>query len=787
MKSLPSKYIRNLVLIFSLFIFWNCSTTKFVKEDEYLLNKLKLDLDNKKLSSGKYEKLILQKPNLRILGMWRFHLGLYNLAGKNEKKGINKWLHRIGEKPVIYNPTYVKLTKRQLNLQLQKDGYFDVEISDTLELRRKKAKLTYFIKAKQAYLYDKIYYDPYVLQGNFLTLPEIHKQVNDSSAVRKYIIRDTINSLLKSGAIVDSEVLDKERIRITKMLKNKGYFYFSKSHIHFHMDSIDKKNKIDLFVGLRSSGDKRYLKKCVISSISINTEHKNKLSIKNEDEYLNSVDSILYKDYKFIYLNKLKLNPDVILSSLKIKKSQTYKLQNIEQTYKRLQQLEQFKYINIKFFPRKDNPYQLDCKIYLTPLEKQFYSVEFEGTNRSGNIGFAGNLNYQHKNVFKGAEILDLKFSLAKETVKASENTNFNSSEAGIEAKLNIPKFLMPIFTAEKFREKYNPKTSIRFAYNFQKRPDYTRTIADASFGYNWKSKKYLKHTLNLIQLNYVVVKEMSDNFLESLKNLYIQNSFTNHLIATSKYSIVYNNQNINKIQNSKYFSFNIESAGNSLNLFNSVLNSTKKADYDSEGKLEGKYHDLLGVRYAQYMKFDCEYRYHHYINKANSFVYRIFLGIGYPYGNLKVLPFEKSYFSGGANGIRAWQVRSLGPGSYKQTDTDLPNNSSDVKFETNIEYRYKLIWALEGAFFLDAGNIWSISQKDNREGASFEISNFHKEIAIGTGFGTRVDLNFILFRLDFGIKLRDPSRAPGERWIIGERKFKLNQMITNIAIGYPF
>nr|WP_229130343.1 BamA/TamA family outer membrane protein [Ancylomarina sp. 16SWW S1-10-2] len=456
-----------------------------------------------------------------------------------------------------------------------------------------------------------------------------------------------------------------------------------------------------------------------------------------------------------------------------------------------LQALNQYKFVNIRFEVDTDSENakegNLNCFVQLSPFKKQSYVIEVEGTNSSGNIGFAGKLNYQHKNLLRGAEVLDVRFSSATESVRSNDNKNFFSREYGGEISLSTPKFILPFFNANGFRKKYNPTSKLSLSYSYQKRPDYVRTQADASFGYNWKSSKYLTHKLNLIELSFVEVNNLSQDFIDDITNLYIANSFTDHIISTTRYSLVYNNQNLNKLGSYSYLRFNFETAGNTLKAIDQLLGSKKNYDYDDNGELEGTYYDLLGIRYAQYLKVDIDYRYNKYFNRANSLVGRFFMGLGYAYDNLEVLPFEKSYFSGGANGIRAWQVRSLGPGSYSNDEAVYPNNTADFKLEGNLEYRFKLIWKFEGAMFLDAGNIWAISPKDNRVGAKLTMKDFYKEIAIGTGIGTRVDLNFILFRLDLGLKLRDPSLATDKRWIIGNRAFKFSQLTYNIGIGYPF
>ncbi|MBN2596614.1 BamA/TamA family outer membrane protein [Labilibaculum sp.] len=775
-----------------LLVLGACSTTKYVGEGECLLNKVVVHSDDKSIAASELKRNVKQTPNLKILGVWKFHLGLFNLSGKDKGKGFNKWLRRIGEEPVIYEDFQTKRSLRQLEIYLQKKGYFNAEVRDSVSLKRKKAKVYYFIKSKEPYRYRNVYREINELPYNFLSPFQEKGEMSDTTLIREYIVSDKSNSDVQLGDKVDSDILNKERIRISKLLKNQGYFNFSREYVHFIMDSTNKDNKMDVFVGVKTPEDSKAVKKYRINKVSIFTEYDPKLMLMNDEKYLMDLDTIQHEGVDFIYRKKIKIKPDVILSSILIRKNELYNLKSVEQTYSRLQSLGQFKFLNVKFEENLESNEEefgsLNCIIQLTPHDQQSYSIEFEGTNSSGNIGFAGNLNYQHKNLFGGAEILDLQFSTAKETLKSNEQTDFSSSEYGVESKLSIPKFLLPLLTAEKFRKSYNPKTVFSLSYNFQKRPDYTRTIADASFGYVWKSSKYLRHTLNLVELNFVDVKNLSEDFLGSINNLYIKNSFTNHVITTSRYSLTYNDQNINRPGDYNYLRFNFESAGNSLKAINKLIGRTEKNDFNDAGNVEGTYYDFIGIRFAQYLKSDIEYRFSHHINEANTMVYRVFLGAGLPYGNLEVLPFEKSYFSGGANGVRAWQVRSLGPGSYFSDDAAIyPNNSADLKLEANLEYRFKLFWVLEGALFVDAGNIWAISKKDDRVGADFKFDRFYKEIALGTGFGTRVDLNFILFRIDLGLKLHDPSLGAEERWIIAHRPFKFSQLTFNIGIGYPF
>ena len=783
-----------LSIVFALFIVTgvvSCSTTKYVGENEYLLSKASIKIDNKNISTSGLNSNIKQKPNVKILGFWKFHLGLYNLSGKNKDKGINKWLSRIGEEPVIYEDYQTNRSKLQLGIYLRKRGYYNAIIEDTVIFRRKKAKVKFMITAGEPYRYRNIYDKKSDLPRNFMSHYQSAKEISDSSLIRQYLVADSVNRNIKVGKNVDADVLGTERDRIAKLMKNKGYYKFSKEYIHFMMDSVDKEHHMDVFLGIKKPKSSSVEHKFRVRNIIVNSNYDPKLVLMNDSAYLNKLDTLVYENCKFIFTEELNIKPDVIINALGFQSGGLYHQFEVESSYKKLQALGQYKFVNIRFEVDTDAENglegSLNCFIELTPYKKQSYVLEVEGTSSSGNIGFAGKVNYQHKNLLGGAEIFDISLSTATETVTSSDNINYFTREYSLDLSLNTPKFMLPFLNANSFRKKYNPSSTLSSSYSYENRPDYTRTQADIGFGYNWKSTKYLTHKFNLIELSFVEVKNLSEDFIDDITNLYIANSFTDHVISTTGYSFVYNNQNLNRLGNYSYLSFGFEAAGNTLQALDQLLGSKKEDDYDDDGIIEGTYYDFFGIRYAQYLKVDIDYRYNWYINKANTIVGRLFMGLGYAYGNYEVLPFEKSYYSGGSSGIRAWQARSLGPGSYSDDDADYPNNTADLKLEGNLEYRFKLIWKIEGAMFLDAGNIWAISPKDDREGAIFKSKDFYKEIAIGSGIGARVDLNFILFRLDLGLKLRDPSLASDKRWIIGNRSFKFSQVNYNIGIGYPF
>jgi len=390
-------------------------------------------------------------------------------------------------------------------------------------------------------------------------------------------------------------------------------------------------------------------------------------------------------------------------------------------------------------------------------------------------------LSYQHKNLFNGAEILDVKLRGLVETVQRNRDVgNFNfrySVELGGSVGLSLPKFLSP-FANKQFIKKYSPRTQIAASYNFQRRPDYTRTIASFLFGYVWKNSKFITHTVNPVELSAINITNISTEFQNQISGKYLENSYKNQIITLTSYSLTFNNQNLQKNTSYTYLRLNVESSGNVL-----------AAIYSEYGKKAAdNTYQILKTSFSQFVRSDLNITFHQIIDNNNAFVYRVFAGVGYPYGNSQALPFDKKYFSGGANGIRAWSARSLGPGSVKVANSGFFNQTGDIKLEANIEYRYKIFWQLEGAIFFDAGNIWAF--RDENDNAIFKPATFYKQVALGTGTGFRANLGFLTVRFDFGYKVYDPVVDPTVKfrpWVPFQQKFMWQDVAINFGIGYPF
>jgi len=763
-------------LAFLVLLLFSCRTTKFVPQDQYLLNKVKVEVDTKNIDRQELKNYFRQTPNTSILGFWKFHLALYNLSSRKKNDG---WLKRIGEAPVIYDPFLTRRSDEELKRYMHNKGYYDAEVTDTVYRKKKKAEVVYRITANEPYTISRYKVD--VLDDSLQTI--VHQ--------------DSTLSTVHVGENLDMDKLASERLRMVRTLKDQGYYRMNRNSISYEADTTlgKRQSAVTMLVGEQeiqdSLGNIEYQPhtKFTFRNFYFLTEYEPRKALFGEHLNMDMVpqDTLKVDNYYFIYKKSLRFRPDLLINANHIGDAGYYKVSEVERTYNELSLLRLFKVINIQFEDtgQRDSlgHSMLDCIIQLTPSTKQSYSFSLEGTNSSGNLGVAGNLNYQHRNLFKGGEILDVQLRGATERqsygVKDSVKF-FNTLETGIETKLTLPKFLAPIRSNRLFQYS-TPKTLFSLAYNYQRRPDYTRTIARASFGYQWKSSEYSTHRINLLDFNLVKMFSYDPEFIASIENLYIRSSYTDHSISSFNYIYTYNTQRLQKRTNYKYLRASFETAGNTLYGYSKLANRPQELT----DTLAGGQYKFLGTPFAQYVRTDLEYRRGWVLDKYNTVVIRGFGGIAVPYGNSKQVPFERKYFTGGANDIRAWPVRSLGPGTYKADPNAFPNQTGDVKLEGNIEYRYKMIGMLEGAFFLDVGNIWSLN--DNRPGTEFRLDKFYNELAVGTGTGFRFDFSYVIFRLDVGMKLCDPSRPAGSRWIIGNRPYTTDDFNVTFAIGYPF
>lgn len=761
-----------LILCLSSF-FYACSPTRYVGKDEYLLHRVKVRMEEKNSNIPDLKKSVRQRPNTRILGVVRFHLGLYNLSGSDESKRLNRWLRSIGEAPVIYSPFLTDRSIMQLQLYLNNKGYFHASVTDSVWFKKKKAYVEYRVKT-----------GPVTRIKDFSYRAD-SGAVNPVSAAMGLVRGDSAHTLVQRGSPLDVDMLEAERERVNTLLRTHGFYNFSKNLIQYYADTLKtgKSGEAELAMALVNSlPDSMAYRRYKINTICVNLDYDPMLAMTGADS---AYQRCRYDDYEVIFHETMKIKPKVILETIQFVKGEQYNVSKVVSSYSRLQALNLFKFINIVFRENTEEPGNplLDCEIQLTPMKRQSYNVFLEGTNNAGNIGVGGNFSYNHKNLFHGGENLTLRVWGALKKEKLRENEIFSTTEVGTELKFVTPQFWMPVFRLAEFRRNFAPKTSISLSYSQEHTRFYHRRIASARFGYLWRrNDDKWRYDMDLIDLNYVMMPFVEQEFIDGLKNQYIKSAYTDHMILSANFSAVFTDQEKQVTESFNYFRGNLETSGNFL-LGVDRLFGKHRSEADGE-----RFYKAFGVRYAQYVKADGEYRFNQYVNRANSLVYRLFIGCGYPYGNMKALPFEEAYFCGGANGIRAWQSRTLGPGSYSPTpeESKYPNSVGDFKLVANVEYRFKLFWLLEGALFVDAGNVWNINRYENRPGAQLQ-REFYRQIAVGTGAGLRLNVTFFLLRFDLGIKLHDPSQSVGQRFVLLNHNGGFKRSVFNIAIGYPF
>lgn len=767
-----------LLLFIVLIVITGCNPTKYVPEEESLLNENHIIVTNERIQKSALTPYIKQQPNKKIFGA-RFHLGLYNLSNLKKENWFHKWLRDIGEEPVIFDPYATTKSKNQIKSYVASKGYFDGQVSDTIKTEKQKTDVFYKIDLLPPY-----------------TIRNIYNDIADSN-IKKLYLFDSMNCVIERGKPYDVDVLQAERKRFERFVKDHGFYGFSGEHIFFRVDSTVGNRQVDLYYGVKQfmqidESNKVSLVQHPIyrvNNIYIYPEFIPKDALESGDAYQKNLDTTFYKGYYFVSSKKnVRVNYDLLIQSLYLKAGATYNFTNTEQSQSHLLTLKVYRLVNIYYndsggqSAHEGSVQDIDCNIQLTPLSQQSYKIELEGTNSAGNIGGAVNLIYQHKNIFHGAQLFSLKLKGALEAL-AQQNTDLKKSrEFGIETSLRFPEFLLPFIKKEQFIKKNNPSTIILAAYNYQDLPFYTRIMSNATFGYDWKSGPYHEHIVSPLQFNIVKMLSIDPAYEAQIESSsYLAYSYKDVMILGGKYSYIFNNQKINKSKDFWFLRVNTEASGNLLALIKRLSNAPK----DSTGT-----YAFLRQPFAQYVRADFDIRYNYRFNTVASMVYRGFFGIGIPYGNSKALPFEKQYFSGGSNGIRAWQVRTLGPGSFStpRDSVTFINQTADIKLEANAEYRFKLFWILEGAVFVDAGNIWTYKDDPARPGAQFKLNKFYKDIAIGTGAGLRFDFQFVIGRLDFGMKVRDPSLTGGSKLIVMNRSYNFRDDFTMvIGIGYPF
>lgn len=745
-----------------------CAVQEYVPEGKTILiyNRVEIkDLEQTTISKSEVSNYIIQNADRNIYG-WLPRVWLYYKT-VNKTSAFGKWVNRsIAHKPTYYNAQSTAESRVQMETYLNNMGYFKSKVHTEKTDKKKRSTVAYHVTPTKPYYIRDVGY-----------------KIKDS-VVAKIVSEMESEMPVKSGDIYNAFNMDKERELITTRLRDKGYYFFTKDYIIFEVDTNLRQHKADIMV--RIDGEKH--DKYIINRVFINPNY----NVQNPNPTMNDTVPFTFSigkkhtehRFDFTYSRPPKIKFKTFNQVILIHPGEEYSQHRVKQSYRAMGGLKLYNMSNISFdtIPSKpgDTVKMLNCNVNLQRGKLNHYNIQLEGTNSGGDLGALGSISYRNNNIFRGSEVFRITL---RGGVQAQRVDNivvdeglFNTKEFGIDASIMFPRFLSPIKLTN-FVLEYQPRTTLSAGFNAQFRPLYTRFIINGTYGYNWKSNDHVEHIFNPINLNTVKVlpTDLFALILDLETNQRIKDMYTDHLIFGLDYSFIYSNQTINSNHDFFYFKANIETSGNLLSLFNHTPLITEANNY----------HMIAGIRYAQYFRYQFDFRFYHILKPDNVLALRFMYGQGIAYGNSVDMPFEKSFYAGGTNGMRGWQFRTLGPGGFRNEYGYDIEHIGDLQLEFNMEYRFPFYAFINGALFTDIGNIWTLSNNESFPNGQFHFNTFYRQIALDGGFGLRFDFSFFLVRLDWAVVLCDPAYPEGSRWRIS--KIGWNDVVWNIGLGYPF
>lgn len=779
-----TRLIYRCVIAVALCVLGACSATRYVPDGKMMLDDVSISVTGPgadAVSTTSLTNYLRQVPNHKVLGCMKLQLGVYNMSGRDTTKWYNRWVRRLGRPPVVYDDMLMRQSARQLELVFRNMGYNDayVVVDSVARPDRKRMSLRYNVVTGEPFVVDSILYE-----------------VADATAA-PLLLFDTLRSEVRPGMRLDRNILEAERGRLTQRMRDSGFYAFNKDYISYVADTVAGSKAVRLTMRVDRpayapadtvAGDR--LTRYIVGRVYVITDG---------DAYAGGdamrpdtpADTVQYGPLTIIYGRDRYLKPSVIDENVHLLPGETYSSSAVDRTYESFSRLGILKSVNIMMREagHLGNETLLDMYVILSRTKKQGVTLELEGTNSEGDLGFGVGVTYQHRNLAHGSEALTAKLRGAYESLSGNLDGLINNryTEFGAEVGITFPKFEAP-FLSRSFKQRIRANTEFAVSFSHQERPEYTRIIAGAAWKYRWSNRSgTVRRNFDLLDINFVYLPRSTDDFINSIApdNPLLRYSYEDHFIMRLGYSYYRTNRpRISNALSGTAFRSNIytfrasaEMAGNLLYAISSMVGQKKH---------DGAYR-VFGIQYAQYVKAEADYTYNHYFNRRTSISFHVGGGIAIPYGNSSVVPFEKRFYAGGANGVRGWGVRTLGPGRYdsRNSVTDFINQCGDISLLFNIEWRAKLFWVLEGALFIDAGNIWSIRNYENQPGGVWRFGSFFKELAAAYGVGLRMDFNYFLLRLDLGLKAHNPAMNQ-EPWPLIHPRWSRDATF-HFAVGYPF
>lgn len=773
-KALHTLFLGVIALLLS-----SCSIGRFVPEGKYFLDKNTVEIEGEEVEFTKSEvsSYITQKPH-KVRFPSKFTTWLYYVTEDNDGSGFRHWMHEhFSREPVYFDPAEIGISARQMEQYLDNRGYFHSRITTHTEYKGYRAKVTYTVHPSTPYHIANIDY-----------------QIEDS------LLAPTIARLeprlpAQVGQVYNAYTLDQQRTTVTNYLRNMGYYFFTKGYITFEVDSSFNNHTLEVTMKIanpedRNTGQTHPHRLYTINKISVYPDYLPSMAFRSPIDSTTLTFSTglrnLPNTLHFYYYEKPRIRPNTFSNLIMFMEGRPFRQRAVELTYSALSSLKLYTNSSIEFDTVAcDTANLLNCRIMMRRGNTHSLKLQTEATNSGGDLGISGSLTYTNRNIFRGAEVLTLSLKgglEAQEIINLGEISDdgrlFNTGELIFNTSIYFPRFLSPI-PMKTFAIDYQPRTNLTLGSSVQKRYAYSRYITMASFGYDWKANPRLQFVLTPIYVNYVKVNPIPEfqAILDEESNQRIKDQYTSHFVIGGRYSVIYNTQNITKTNNYIYIRGNLESSGGLVSLLNNTSLVTEQDDH----------YDLFGIRYAQYLRADVDFRQYYRLGEKSWFVCRQLVGVGAPYGNSYDMPFERSFYSGGSTGMRGWSYRKLGPGAYHPvTDNQNLERIGDIQLECNAEVRFPIQGMFNGAVFVDAGNIWNYHANELLPGGEFHFNTFYDQIAVDAGIGLRMDFNIVILRLDWAFPLRNPyANDLGNHWTFNDFSILDSHMVLNI--GYPF
>ena len=782
MRPMSLRHIRlYAVLLPLLILLGSCSTTRVLSDNQTRLKSNVITIVNKnghpEYQDTQLDNYIHQKANTYFIktkrGGWNPFIYVYNWTN-GKGKGWDRFVTKLGQAPVVFDPSLMEDSRENITTHLKYIGYYNSHVDTRAEIRKQQTVVDYRVTL-----------------GKMYPIKDIEYRVDDPGLAEE-IYRDTVNSFIRRGMPLSEELLERETERSAAHIRNMGYYEFTKNYYFFDADTVSAPDSALLKVYVRnytrneSPENARRHRRFYFGDVSIRPVSDNiKYRASVSKKIPQILDTVRYENLTILYDTKRKVRPSILYKMNRIEPGNTYCEWIVNNTYQRFANLRIYNNVSVEL--NKTDTNIVDCMIRLIPSKAHGYKINLEAsTNSTGLIGISPTLSYYNRNIFKGGEWLSLSVS---GNFQFSVTNSTRATEFGASAGLSFPTFVL---LPDRMFKNIIPRTDLDLTYNYQRRPEYTRNMIGASFGWSWSSqsnKYYFK--VVPVQFNIVNLPVYSEAFMESLTNPFVREAYKNHFEFGLGFDLQYSSDpSINPAGSFFKADFQFDLAGNLLSAFNKFM------PVDSSG-----FRTIWSSPYSQFVRAELSLAYTWKFGKNNkqALAVRALGGAGLAYGNSTKMPFERLFWAGGSNSLRGWTARSVGPGSSEMDNTfSIPNQTGDMRLEANIEYRFPLFSIFRGAVFVDWGNVWNIDRTGRNhqslEGSTedetaetlsyFSIRNMLRTSALSWGAGIRLDLNFVVVRFDLGIKLYDPSV---QQWQNARNWFRRGGYAFQFGIGYPF